>query len=172
MSEESRVLLSPQMIRMMCFPLWPENLYYYLLVSRRLSTGLQSVNLLNNITQSSFEISTTTVMPTAVVTGANSGIGHAFAHVLIKEVIQPCPTKDSSLNRDIQGYKVHACDREVGNPIKSLSQDQTTIHKLDVTSPESIAAFQKAVEDEPIDLLLNVAGRPPYSSLSTPHRIR
>ncbi|KAK3673490.1 hypothetical protein LTR78_006724 [Recurvomyces mirabilis] len=78
-------------------------------------------------------------MPIAVVTGANSGIGHAFARFLMDE-----------------GYEVHACDREVGPQLQSLSPAQ--LHQLDVTSPASISAFAKELEGKHIDVLLNIAG--------------
>ncbi|OTB05392.1 hypothetical protein M426DRAFT_10715 [Hypoxylon sp. CI-4A] len=77
-------------------------------------------------------------MPTAVVTGANSGIGHAFAQILIKE-----------------GYDVTAVDVNVGEKLKSL---QSKTAQVDVTSPDSIAAFAKSYGDGPLDLLLNIAG--------------
>jgi NAD(P)-dependent dehydrogenase (short-subunit alcohol dehydrogenase family) len=77
-------------------------------------------------------------MPTAVVTGANSGIGHAFAQLLIKE-----------------GYRVIAGDVTLGEPIKGLGCD---VAPLDVTSSTSIEEFKKHVGDQPIDLLLNIAG--------------
>ncbi|KAI0831583.1 NAD(P)-binding protein [Hypoxylon sp. FL0890] len=77
-------------------------------------------------------------MQTAVVTGANSGIGHAFAELLIRE-----------------GYDVTAVDVNVGDKLKSL---QCKTGQLDVSSPDSIAAFAKAYGDGPLDLLLNIAG--------------
>lgn len=77
-------------------------------------------------------------MPTAVVTGANSGIGHAFAQILISE-----------------GYEVHAADHEVGENLQSL---QCRLHRLDVRAPESIAGFAAQLANKPVDVLLNVAG--------------
>ncbi|KAI5369224.1 putative short-chain dehydrogenase/reductase SDR, NAD(P)-binding domain superfamily [Septoria linicola] len=77
-------------------------------------------------------------MPTAVVTGANSGIGHAFANILISE-----------------GYEVHAADHEVGEKLQSL---QCRLHRLDVRSPESIAGLAAQLVNKPVDLLLNIAG--------------
>ncbi|KAF2639268.1 3-oxoacyl-reductase [Massarina eburnea CBS 473.64] len=77
-------------------------------------------------------------MPTAVVTGANSGIGHALAQLLIKE-----------------GYDVIAADITLSTPIKSLG---CSAHQLDVTSPPSISSFKNSLGDRAIDLLLNVAG--------------
>ncbi|KAF2172966.1 hypothetical protein M409DRAFT_16917 [Zasmidium cellare ATCC 36951] len=77
-------------------------------------------------------------MPTAVVTGANSGIGHAFAQLLIQE-----------------GYEVHAADVAVGERLQSL---QCRLHRLDVRSPESISGFAQQLASKPIDILLNVAG--------------
>lgn len=55
----------------------------------------------------------------------------------------------------MQGYKVTAADIEVGDPIKSLGCE--TI-KLDITSPDDIQNFKQQVGDQPIDMLLNVAG--------------
>ncbi|KAK5945608.1 hypothetical protein PMZ80_002813 [Knufia obscura] len=79
-------------------------------------------------------------MPTALVTGANSGIGNAFAQVLLKE-----------------GYKVFAVDRHVGEGLKNLRE--ASVGELDVTSPDAIKQFRdKFIQDDPIDLLLNIAG--------------
>lgn len=43
-----------------------------------------------------------------------------------------------------------------GEKLKSLSAAQTSA--LDVTSQESIDAFKQSLGDEPVDILLNVAG--------------
>lgn len=77
-------------------------------------------------------------MPTAIVTGANSGIGHAFAQILVDE-----------------GYKVYATDVSLSGKIQSLKCE--TAH-LDVSSPSSIQQFASSLGDQPIDLLLNIAG--------------
>ncbi|XDG02951.1 hypothetical protein ABKA04_002566 [Annulohypoxylon sp. FPYF3050] len=77
-------------------------------------------------------------MPTAVVTGANSGIGFAFAQLLIRK-----------------GYSVTAVDVNIGDKIKSLGC--TTAH-LDVTNPASIASFKESYGFGSLDLLLNIAG--------------
>ncbi|KAI1101919.1 NAD(P)-binding protein [Jackrogersella minutella] len=77
-------------------------------------------------------------MPNAVVTGANSGIGHAFAQLLIGK-----------------GYSVTAVDLNSGDALKSLGCGTA---RVDVSSPDSIAAFAKAYGDKPLDLLLNIAG--------------
>ncbi|THX36071.1 NAD(P)-binding protein [Aureobasidium pullulans] len=77
-------------------------------------------------------------MPTAVVTGCNSGIGHSFARVLISE-----------------GYEVIATDYIEGDQLKAL---QCRHAQLDVRSPESISAFASSLSGQPIDMLLNVAG--------------
>ncbi|KAL9092906.1 MAG: hypothetical protein Q9159_000530 [Coniocarpon cinnabarinum] len=80
---------------------------------------------------------------TAVVTGANSGIGHAFAQVLLRETLK--------------GWRVVAIDREIEDSIKSLG---CTYMQVDVSSTMSINAFKDEhfAHSEPIDLLLNVAG--------------
>ncbi|KAI1615040.1 3-oxoacyl-reductase [Exophiala viscosa] len=80
-------------------------------------------------------------MPTAVVTGCNSGIGHAFAQLLIKE-----------------GFFVYAVDMTAGEKLKALHGDKCQIGRLDVTSLESIYEFKLSLGDKKIDLLLNVAG--------------
>ncbi|KAL1648860.1 hypothetical protein SLS58_002040 [Diplodia intermedia] len=88
-------------------------------------------------------------MPTAIITGANSGIGHEFAKVLIKE-----------------GYDVHAVDVQDGEKLKSLGCKTS---RLDVTSEDAIHEFKQQYGDGPLDLLLNVAGviDPEHDSLST-----
>lgn len=77
-------------------------------------------------------------MPTAVVTGANSGIGHAFAQILVKE-----------------GYDVYACDKILGDKINALG---CKTFELDVSSQDSIKDFAKQLQGKPLDLLLNIAG--------------
>lgn len=77
-------------------------------------------------------------MPVAVVTGANSGIGNAFAQLLINE-----------------GFEVHAVDQVIGENLQAL---QCRLHRLDVRSPESINLFAQQLVGKPIDVLLNVAG--------------
>lgn len=78
-------------------------------------------------------------MPLAVITGANSGIGHAFTQLLIAE-----------------NYEVHAADHEIGTELQSLQECR--LHKLDLRRPESIYAFAQALEGKRIDVLLHVAG--------------
>ncbi|KAI4721721.1 NAD(P)-binding protein [Aureobasidium sp. EXF-10727] len=77
-------------------------------------------------------------MPTVVVTGCNSGIGHAFANLLISE-----------------GYEVIATDYVVGDQIKDLG---CRYAQLDVRSPESLSSFVSSLSGQSIDMLLNVAG--------------
>ncbi|EXJ83427.1 hypothetical protein A1O1_07050 [Capronia coronata CBS 617.96] len=80
-------------------------------------------------------------MPIAIVTGANSGIAHAFAKILCDE-----------------GYTVYAADRDQGDGLTSLEAKGAHTAVLDVTSPESIQKFKASLGDTPIDLLLNIAG--------------
>ncbi len=100
-------------------------------------------------------------MPTAVITGANSGIGNAFARILLQEVI--CSLSNNLMNlpntgvytdRD-QGFEVIAMDVEIGAPIIDLGCETS---ELDVSSPEDIELFKQRVGDRPVDLLLNIAG--------------
>ncbi len=45
-----------------------------------------------------------------------------------------------------------------GEKLQSLKGSKCKTTKLDVTSPDSIADFKKSLGDEPVDLLLNIAG--------------
>ncbi|KIW30789.1 uncharacterized protein PV07_02491 [Cladophialophora immunda] len=80
-------------------------------------------------------------MPTAIVTGANSGIAHAFAKILCDE-----------------GYTVYAIDRNAGDGLQALKAKKAHIAEVDVTSSESIQQFKDSLGDTTVDLLLNIAG--------------
>lgn len=43
--------------------------------------------------------------------------------------------------------------------MKALKSDKCKTAVVDVTSPESIEKFKKSLGDEPVDLLLNIAGQ-------------
>ncbi|KAI4244095.1 MAG: hypothetical protein L6R40_003079 [Gallowayella cf. fulva] len=79
-------------------------------------------------------------MPTAVVTGANSGIAHAWVKQLVTEK-----------------YEVFALDITIGPELKALSCQS---FQCDLTSPDSIFKFASHFNplNKPLDLLLNIAG--------------
>jgi NAD(P)-dependent dehydrogenase (short-subunit alcohol dehydrogenase family) len=76
------------------------------------------------------------VMPTAVVTGASRGIGLAVARDLAKD---------------------HDVILAVRNPAKAPKIEGARAEKLDVSDPDSIAAFAARIE-RPLDVLVNNAG--------------
>jgi NAD(P)-dependent dehydrogenase (short-subunit alcohol dehydrogenase family) len=81
-------------------------------------------------------------MPTALVTGANRGIGLEFARQYAKD-----------------GWRVVATcrDPERAKDLRKLG-DAVSIHRLDVADAEQVAALARALAGEPIDLLINNAG--------------
>lgn len=46
-----------------------------------------------------------------------------------------------------------------GDKLKALKGDKCKTFQVDVTSPESIAKFKESIGDQPVDLLLNIAGQ-------------
>lgn len=101
-------------------------------------------------------------MPSAVVTGANSGIGHAFAHILIQEVSLLHPPARILPLTPYQGWDVHALD-VLDAP--ALQQLPCKKYKVDVTDPRSVANFADLYgSEQPLHLLLNVAGVLPSAS--------
>jgi short-subunit dehydrogenase len=65
------------------------------------------------------------------------------------------PPKITPALISLQGYKVIAADINIGGPIKELNCEAI---KLDIASSDDIQAFKQKLGDQPIDLLLNVAG--------------
>jgi len=92
-----------------------------------------------------------------VVTGAGSGIGNAFARILIDEVrsFKQLSHVEVQAKQDEQGYEVHAADF---TPSAALQELQCRLHVLDVRKQDSIFAFAEQLSNKPIDVLLNVAG--------------
>jgi len=81
-------------------------------------------------------------MPTVLITGANRGIGLAFARGYASD-----------------GWRVHACCRapERAGDLKEVA-GEIEIHRCDVTDKTQVASLARALRDEPIDLLINNAG--------------
>lgn len=53
---------------------------------------------------------------------------------------------------------MYAGDLKIGDGLKTLESSGVKIGELDVTSPDSITKFKSQVGDQPVDLLLNIAG--------------
>ncbi|MCJ1394797.1 hypothetical protein MMC18_007677 [Xylographa bjoerkii] len=83
-------------------------------------------------------------MPTAVITGANSGIGNALTKILLSE-----------------DYEVYACDINISPSLESLGAHPIT---LDVTDQSSVISLKGKLGDHPLDILFNVAGIMPSTS--------
>jgi NAD(P)-dependent dehydrogenase (short-subunit alcohol dehydrogenase family) len=81
-------------------------------------------------------------VPTVLITGANRGIGLTFARSYAAD-----------------GWRVHACCRapERAGDLKGLAGD-IEIHRCDVTDKTQVASLARALDYEPIDLLINNAG--------------
>ncbi|WP_419420115.1 SDR family oxidoreductase [Legionella sp. D16C41] len=79
-------------------------------------------------------------MKTALITGANRGLGLEFARQLKKK-----------------GYYIIGCCRNPSNA-NELKEVADELIKLDVTSDKDIISLKQALNDRPIDLLVNNAG--------------
>ena len=81
-------------------------------------------------------------MPTVLITGANRGIGLAFAQSYAAD-----------------GWRVHAAAR---NPARAgelkKTQGDLAVHAFEVTDEKQLAALAKTLRGEPIDVLINNAG--------------
>jgi NAD(P)-dependent dehydrogenase (short-subunit alcohol dehydrogenase family) len=83
-------------------------------------------------------------MTTVLITGANRGLGLGLARLYAKD-----------------GAKVFACCRnpEAAEDLSELaSNGNVIVEALDVADGESVDALKASIGDEPIDILLNVAG--------------
>jgi NAD(P)-dependent dehydrogenase (short-subunit alcohol dehydrogenase family) len=84
-------------------------------------------------------------MTSFLITGASRGIGFGLVERLV-----------------LRGDKVFASARNPdADPLALLAgkfPDRLTLHRLDVTDPASISALAKALEGQPIDVLINNAG--------------
>ena len=92
-------------------------------------------------------------MPSVLITGANRGIGLAFARSFAAD-----------------GWRVHACcrDPDRAEDLGALIADAdtaspdmasvVTLHRLDVTDGPRIAGLSRELADEAIDVLVNNAG--------------
>jgi len=84
-------------------------------------------------------------MPTALITGANRGLGLEFARQYA-----------------LDGWRVMACARSPDAPaLRALadgSGSRFSVHALDVTDGAAVAALAAALAGQPVDVLLNVAG--------------
>lgn len=84
----------------------------------------------------------TAPVPTVVITGANRGIGLAFARRFAGD-----------------GWRVHAAVRDPARAadLRALPGD-VAVHPVDVTSDAQVAALADALGGAPVDLLINNAG--------------
>ena len=83
-------------------------------------------------------------MATVVITGANRGIGLEFARQYAAD-----------------GWRVHACCRapeRAAELVAALKGRDGVVHRLDVTDQAQLHDLAGAIDDEPVDVLVNNAG--------------
>lgn len=54
---------------------------------------------------------------------------------------------------------MYALDAVEGEKLQALKGPKCKTAQVDVTSPESIEKFKQSLGDQPVDLLLNIAGQ-------------
>ncbi len=83
-------------------------------------------------------------MPTVLITGANRGLGLEFARQYAQ-----------------QNWRVLAACRGVSEQLRELAagHESLSVHLLDVTDATGIRRLADELKDQPIDVLLNNAGR-------------
>ena len=82
-------------------------------------------------------------MPTALITGANRGLGLGFARSLA-----------------VDRWQVHACCRHPDKASELGEIEGVQMHRLDVSDGLRVASLARELADVPIDLLINNAGIP------------
>jgi NAD(P)-dependent dehydrogenase (short-subunit alcohol dehydrogenase family) len=85
-------------------------------------------------------------MPSILITGANRGLGFGLAKLYVAD-----------------GWRVFACCRNPDSAselsaVADASNGSLTLHKVDVEDHASIDSLAASLKDQPIDVLLNVAG--------------
>ncbi|MCJ1256307.1 hypothetical protein MMC24_004128 [Lignoscripta atroalba] len=77
-------------------------------------------------------------MPTIVISGAGSGIGHTFLKTLSSDPSNTIYALDITFSEEVRG-------------------DNITRHTVDTSSPESVADFSSALGSQPIDMFIHSA---------------
>lgn len=85
-------------------------------------------------------------MPSILITGANRGLGLAFAKQYAAA-----------------GWRIHGCCRDPDtagalNAVAAAAAADVSVHRLDVTDATGIAALAESLDSESLDVLLNNAG--------------
>ena len=83
-------------------------------------------------------------METVVITGANRGIG-----------LELCKLFDRGGSRVVAGCREPDGAKALRQALQSAG---SSVHRLDVSDGESIAAFVAALADQTVDVLVNNAG--------------
>ncbi len=83
-------------------------------------------------------------MPSVLITGASRGLGLEFARQYLQD-----------------GWRVYACSRSVSRELQQLASrgNACTTHPLDVADHAQIDALAASLAAQPLDVLLNNAGR-------------
>ncbi|MDG2242454.1 MAG: SDR family oxidoreductase [Rhodospirillaceae bacterium] len=99
-------------------------------------------------------------MPTLLITGANRGLGFNLLKLY-----------------DQDGWTIHACCRNPDSAtglkaVADASSGRITLHALDVEDPSTISSLKNTLGDNPIDMLINMAGYLGEKALTEPNGLQ